>query len=36
MMKAEYVNQEFKSFKSTDIRSGGKFDGLMVEAFVAF
>ncbi len=36
MMKAEYVNQEFKNFKSTDIRSGGKFDGVMIEASIGF
>ncbi len=36
MMKAEYVNQEYKKFVSTDIRSGGKFDGFMIEASVGF
>jgi hypothetical protein len=36
MLKAEYVNQQYKNFASTDIRSGGKFDGFMIEASVAF
>ena len=36
MMKAEYVNQEYKNFVATDIRSGGKFDGVLVEASIAF
>ncbi|MBK5286463.1 MAG: hypothetical protein JJE25_13775, partial [Bacteroidia bacterium] len=36
MMKAEYVNQEYKNFSATDIRSGGKFDGFMIEASVGF
>jgi hypothetical protein len=36
MMKAEYVNQEYKNFASADIRSGGKFDGFMIEASVGF
>jgi len=36
MMKAEYVNQEYKGFARTDIRSGGKFNGIMVEGVVAF
>ena len=36
MMKAEYVNQEFKNFKATDIRSGGKFNGFMLEASIGF
>ncbi len=36
MLKAEYVNQNYENFKSTDIRSGGEFDGLMVQASVAF
>src|SRR5450759_2084822 len=34
MLKAEYVNQVYKNFKSTDIRSGGKFDGIMIEASI--
>lgn len=36
MMKAEYVNQEYKNVASTDIRSGGKFDGFMIEASIGF
>ncbi len=35
-MKAEYVNQQYKNFAQTDIRSGGKFDGYMIEASVGF
>lgn len=36
MMKVEYVNQEYKDFLATDIRSGGKFNGFMIEASVGF
>lgn len=36
MMKAEYVNQDYEKFPVTDIRSGGEFDGFMLEASVAF
>ena len=36
LLKAEYVNQEYKNFVSTDIRSGGKFNGIMIEAAVGF
>ncbi len=36
MMKAEYVQQEYKKFAATDIRSGGKFDGFMMEASIGF
>lgn len=36
MMKAEYVNQDYKGFVATDIRNGGNFKGLMVEGVVAF
>lgn len=36
MLKAEYVSQQYKNFASTDIRSGGKFNGIMVEASVGF
>ena len=36
MLKAEYVSQLYKNFKSTDIRSGGKFDGFMIEASIGF
>ncbi len=36
MLKAEYVSQLYHNFPTTDIRSGGKFNGLMVEASVGF
>lgn len=36
LMKAEYVKQEYKKFAETDIRSGGKFDGFMLEASIGF
>ncbi len=36
LAKAEYVNQKYLDFPTTDIRSGGKFNGLMVEGVVAF
>jgi hypothetical protein len=36
MLKAEYVNQEYKNFAATDIRSGGKFNGYMIEASIGF
>ena len=36
MMKAEYVMQEYKDFPSNDIRSGGKFSGIVVEAALGF
>lgn len=36
MMKAEYVNQQYKNFAQKDIRSGGKFDGYMAEASIGF
>jgi hypothetical protein len=36
LLKAEYVNQEFKGYPATHIRNGGKFKGLMFEAVVAF
>ena len=36
MMKAEYVSQVYKDFAVTDIRSGGKFDGLLFEAVIGF
>ncbi len=36
MLKAEYVDQLYRNFKSTDIRSGGKFDGIMFEASIGF
>jgi hypothetical protein len=36
IMKTEYVTQKYKNFTTTDIRSGGKFDGFMIEASVGF
>jgi hypothetical protein len=36
MLKAEYVTQTYKDFPTTDIRSGGKFNGLVAEAAVSF
>lgn len=36
LMKGEYVSQKYLDFPTTDIRSGGKFSGLMVEGVVAF
>ncbi len=36
MMKGEWVNQKYNDFPTTDIRSGGKFKGFMVEGVVAF
>ncbi len=36
LAKIEYVNQEYKGFPPTNIRSGGKFHGLMLEGVVAF
>jgi hypothetical protein len=36
MMKLEYVTQEYKDFAVTDIRNGGKFDGLVIQAAIGF
>ena len=36
LLKGEYVNQKYNDFPTTDIRSGGKFDGFVVEGVVAF
>lgn len=36
VIKIEYVNQQYKNFQKTDIRSKAKFYGYMVEAAVAF
>lgn len=36
MLKAEYVNQAYYNFQPTDIRSGGRFWGEMVEASIGF
>ncbi len=36
MVKVEYVDQQYKNFVSTDILSGGKFSGFMMEASIGF
>jgi hypothetical protein len=36
LTKLEFVNQKYLDFPTTDIRSGGKFKGFMVEGVVAF
>jgi len=36
LMKAEYVNQNYKGFLGNDFRNGGKFKGWVVEAVVGF
>jgi len=36
MLKAEYVNQEYMNYPATNILNGGKFDGEMFEASIAF
>ena len=36
LMKAEWVDQKYMGFASTDIRAGGRFKGFMLEAVTAF
>jgi hypothetical protein len=36
LSKIEFVRQNYEAFPTTDIRSGGKFQGFMVEGVVAF
>jgi hypothetical protein len=36
LMKGEYVRQEYNGFPVTNIRNGGKFNGLMLEGVIAF
>jgi hypothetical protein len=36
LLKGEYVSQKYDGFKGTDIRNGGKFSGLVVQAVVGF
>ena len=37
LAKAEYVNQQYLDYPTSDIRyNGGKFDGVMLEAVIAF
>jgi hypothetical protein len=32
----EYVNQEYLNYATTNILNGGKFNGTMIEATIAF
>ncbi|MCB0706603.1 MAG: hypothetical protein KDC34_14915 [Saprospiraceae bacterium] len=36
LLKAEYVNQDYLDFPTTDIRNGGNFSGGMIEATIGF
>lgn len=36
LAKVEYVSQNYKGFAATDIRNGGKFNGLMIEGVIGF
>ncbi|MGZ8377127.1 MAG: hypothetical protein ACXWZS_13245 [Gemmatirosa sp.] len=36
LLKAEWVNQQYSDFPTSDIRNGGKFKGFVVEGGVAF
>ena len=36
LMKGEWVSQKYNDFPTTDIRSGGKFKGYMIEGVVGF
>lgn len=36
LLKGEYVTQNYNDFLATDIRSGGSFDGFVVEGVVSF
>lgn len=36
LMKGEYVRQDYQRFPTTDIRSGGRFNGVVVQAAVGF
>lgn len=36
MLKAEYVNQQFKDLPAADYRNGGGFNGYMIQAVVGF
>lgn len=36
LLKSEYVSQRYHDFPSTDIRSGGRFEGMVIEGVVAF
>jgi hypothetical protein len=36
LLKGEYVNQKYKDFVPADVRSGGKFNGYVIQAVVGF
>jgi len=36
LLKAEYVDQQYNDFPTTDLRNGGEFQGLMMEGAIAF
>jgi hypothetical protein len=36
LLKGEYVNQDYEGFKGTDLRNGGNFKGMVVQAVVGF
>ncbi|WP_299495774.1 hypothetical protein [Mucilaginibacter sp.] len=36
IMKVGYVNQVYQNYANTNILNGGKFNGLMFEAAIAF
>jgi hypothetical protein len=36
LMKAEYVQQKYLGFPTTDLRSNGKFDGFVIEGIIGF
>lgn len=36
MLKAEYVNQEYLNYATTNILNGGKFEGTVIEASIGF
>jgi hypothetical protein len=36
LAKVEYVNQKYNGFPASDLRNGGKFDGIMLEAIISF
>jgi hypothetical protein len=36
LAKMEYVNQKYNGYPSSNIRSGGKFNGVMLEGVIAF
>jgi hypothetical protein len=36
LAKLEYVSQNYTGFAATDIRNGGRFNGLMIEGVIGF